>query len=129
MVEVEVEGKPHVVCLSDHFPRDPGTVIANEVVFRLGEAWAFGPRTADHVLGATGPSDGAIVAPMPGRVTAVAVAEGEAVAKGQRLVVLEAMKMEQAMLSPFDGRVAELNVSEGAQVTAGSMLARIKRDD
>ena len=40
---------------------------------------------------------------MPGRVIAVDVAQGQAVAKGQRLLVLEAMKMEQALLAPFDG--------------------------
>ena len=45
---------------------------------------------------------------MPGRVTAVEVAKGEKVAKGQRLLTLEAMKMEHALTAPFDGTVAEL---------------------
>ena len=47
---------------------------------------------------------------MPGRVTAVEVKKGETVAKGQRLVTLEAMKMEHGLTAPFDGTVAELAV-------------------
>ena len=45
---------------------------------------------------------------MPGKVTAVEVTQGEKVAKGQRLLTLEAMKMEHALTAPFDGTVAEL---------------------
>jgi 3-methylcrotonyl-CoA carboxylase alpha subunit len=96
------------------------------VLFLDGEAWPFGPRRADHIAGA-GEGDGAILAPMPGRVIAVLVEAGQAVAKGQRMLVLEAMKMEQALLAPFDGVVAALKVSEGAQVAEGTMLARIEK--
>ena len=93
-----------------------------------GQSFYFEPATATLFTnaggGATG--DGAILAPMPGRVIAVAVAEGETVTRGQRLVVVEAMKMEQALLAPFDGVVAELMASEGAQVSEGTLLARIE---
>jgi 3-methylcrotonyl-CoA carboxylase alpha subunit len=71
-------------------------------------------------------SDGALVAPMPGKVTSVEVAAGEQVTKGQRLLTLEAMKMEHAMLAPFDGVVAELNVAAGAQVQVEAVLARVE---
>jgi len=70
--------------------------------------------------------DGEIEAPMPGKVTAVEVLQGEKVAKGQRLLTLEAMKMEHALTAPFDGTVAELNAEAGAQVTEGSLLARVE---
>ena len=70
--------------------------------------------------------DGAILSPMPGRVIAVLVAAGQAVSKGERMLVLEAMKMEQALLAPFDGMVAELKVAEGAQVPEGTLLVRIE---
>ena len=60
---------------------------------------------------AHGVGDGAIVSPMPGRVTAVEVAAGEKVTKGQRLLTLEAMKMEHGLVAPFDGVVAELNAN------------------
>jgi len=70
-------------------------------------------------------ADGAILSPMPGRVIAVDVAAGEQVAKGQKLVTLEAMKMEHSILAPFDGSVEELNAAESGQVSEGALLARI----
>ncbi|HEY0315667.1 MAG TPA: acetyl/propionyl/methylcrotonyl-CoA carboxylase subunit alpha [Sphingomonas sp.] len=73
-----------------------------------------------------GNADGALTAPMPGRIVAVEVAVGDTVAKGQRIVVIEAMKMEQALLAPFDGVVAELGPAAGAQVSEGTLLARIE---
>ncbi len=45
---------------------------------------------------------------------------------GQRLLVLEAMKMEHALTAPFDGIVAELSVSEGSQVQVEALLARVE---
>jgi 3-methylcrotonyl-CoA carboxylase alpha subunit len=74
-------------------------------------------------------ADGAILAPMPGRVTAVEVTAGERVTKGQKLLTLEAMKMEHGLTAPFDGMVAELGAEAGAQVTEGRLLARIERED
>jgi 3-methylcrotonyl-CoA carboxylase alpha subunit len=73
-----------------------------------------------------GTHDGEIEAPMPGRVTAVEIAAGDKVAKGQRLLTLEAMKMEHALTAPFDGIVAELNATAGAQVSEGQLLLKIE---
>jgi len=56
------------------------------------------------------------------------VTAGEAVVAGQRLLVLEAMKMEQALLAPFDGTVAELSAVAGGQVAEGTVLARIEKE-
>ncbi|PJB63020.1 MAG: hypothetical protein CO095_17290, partial [Armatimonadetes bacterium CG_4_9_14_3_um_filter_58_7] len=56
-------------------------------------------------------------------------AEGDAVAKGDRLVTLEAMKMEHSLVAPFDGTVAELNAAEGGQVSEGTVLVRIEATD
>ncbi len=91
-----------------------------------GQTWQIGPM---HVSGnATGAaSDGAILSPMPGRIIAVAVAAGDAVTKGQKLLTLEAMKMEHSLVAPFDGVVAELNAAEGGQVSEGALLARIEQ--
>ncbi|WP_169803564.1 acetyl-CoA carboxylase biotin carboxyl carrier protein subunit, partial [Sphingomonas adhaesiva] len=75
-----------------------------------------------------GAGDGAILAPMPGRVIAVEVAAGARVVRGQKLMVLEAMKMEHALTAPFDGTLAALNAATGAQVTEGALLARIEAD-
>ncbi|MFC7536800.1 acetyl/propionyl/methylcrotonyl-CoA carboxylase subunit alpha [Sphingomonas sp. GCM10030256] len=95
------------------------------VTFYEGEAYEFALSSRGSV-GGHGASDGALVAPMPGKVTSVDVAAGEQVAKGQRLLTLEAMKMEHAMVAPFDGVVAELNVEAGAQVQVEAVLARVE---
>ena len=72
-------------------------------------------------------ADGAILSPMPGRIIAVDVAAGDTVTKGQKLVTLEAMKMEHTLTAPFDGIVAELNAVAGAQVRSRQLLARIEK--
>ena len=62
------------------------------------------------------------VAPMPGKIVAVRCEPGARVARGQVLVVLEAMKMEHAILAPADGLVEALRCRQGEQVTEGSEL-------
>ncbi|MFL6830909.1 MAG: biotin/lipoyl-containing protein, partial [Sphingomicrobium sp.] len=95
------------------------------VVFYEGEAYEF--DLAARGTGTThGLHDGEIEAPMPGKVAAVEISEGEKVAKGQRLLTLEAMKMEHALTAPFDGTVAELPASAGTQVREGQLLVRIE---
>jgi 3-methylcrotonyl-CoA carboxylase alpha subunit len=80
--------------------------------------------------GAAAAASGDVVeAPMPGHVRALLVAEGETVAAGQRLAVLEAMKMEHALAAPRDGVVAACLVAEGAQVEAGAALIRLAPED
>ena len=96
------------------------------IKFDQGYAYEF---SLDHPRGtgtSHGTHDGEIEAPMPGKVTAVEVAAGDKVAKGQRLLTLEAMKMEHALTAPFDGIVAELNVTAGAQVSEGQLLVKIE---
>jgi 3-methylcrotonyl-CoA carboxylase alpha subunit len=107
----------------------PGGTVAHvgdeRVLFLGGEAWPVAAPTADRAPGLGTAGDGAILAPMPGRVTTVEVAKGDAVAKGRKLIVLEAMKMEHALLAPFAGVVADLSVAVGDQVVEGVLLARI----
>ncbi len=55
--------------------------------------------------------------------------QGDTVTKGQKLVTLEAMKMEHSLVAPFDGIVAELGAVEGAQVSEGALLARIEKGE
>ncbi|CAA9511778.1 MAG: Methylcrotonyl-CoA carboxylase biotin-containing subunit [uncultured Sphingomonas sp.] len=94
------------------------------VVFYKGQAYEFSRSARGSVGGLA--ADGALLAPMPGKVTSVDVAAGEQVSKGQRLLTLEAMKMEHAMVAPFDGVVAELNVTAGAQVQVDAVLTRVE---
>jgi propionyl-CoA carboxylase alpha chain len=72
---------------------------------------------------------GSLVAPMPGNVIRLAAAVGEAVAAGQPLIWLEAMKMEHTITAPADGVLAELNVKAGQQVEVGAVLARVETLD
>ena len=74
-------------------------------------------------------AEGALVAPMPGKVIKLAVAEGAEVETGDVIVVLEAMKMEHELTAPAAGTIAELRVAEGDQVDAGSALAVIETAD
>ena len=100
----------------------------NVLVSDAGQTWALSQwRASSIAAGAAG--DGAILSPMPGRIIAVDVAAGDAVVAGQKLVTLEAMKMEHSLTAPFDGIVEELSALEGAQVTEGTLLVRIGKDD
>jgi len=76
---------------------------------------------------ASGPQQ--VEAEMPGKVTAVNVAPGDAVTEGQGLVVIEAMKMENDIVAPVAGVVTEVSVSEGDTVEAGSPLFTVEPPD
>lgn len=69
---------------------------------------------------------GKFTSPMPGLIVDVLVAQGDAVTKGTKLLVLEAMKTQQPILAPFDGIVAELSVEKGQQVIEGAPLVRLE---
>ncbi len=67
-----------------------------------------------------------VVAPMPGRVVKVLVRAGDAVRRGQGLVVVEAMKMENELKAPKDGKVVEVHVAEGQAVDANAKLCTVE---
>ena len=67
-----------------------------------------------------------LVAPMPGKIVDVLVGIGDSVTKGQGLVVVEAMKMQNEVKSPKDGAIAEVRVVPGETVTAGQVLVVIE---
>jgi len=94
---------------------------ARTVVFADGQGFEFALESRGS--GAAAAGSGAILAPMPGKVIAVDVAEGDRVTAGQRLMVLEAMKMEHALTAPFDGTVTELSAATGGQVQVEAVLA------
>ncbi len=72
---------------------------------------------------------GLVTAPMHGKVVAVFVAPGERVEKGQRLAVVEAMKMEHALVAPVSGEVVEVAAEPGAQVAEGAPLVHIRTEE
>jgi 3-methylcrotonyl-CoA carboxylase alpha subunit len=84
------------------------------------------PLARDSAAG----GDAALVeAPMPGLVKAVFARAGQTVAQGDRLAVLEAMKMEHSLLAARDGVVAEVLVAAGDQVSAGAALIRLEEEE
>ncbi|SFF78659.1 3-methylcrotonyl-CoA carboxylase alpha subunit [Novosphingobium sp. CF614] len=98
------------------------------LVTEQGQAWLLSPWRRDSAPGGAKGS-GAILAPMPGKVIAVDVAQGDVVTKGQKLLTIEAMKMEHTLIAPFDGVVAGLDIAAGAQVQVDALLARIEEKD
>ena len=66
-----------------------------------------------------------VTAPMPGKILAVKTNVGQAVKKGEAIISLEAMKMENDIVAPEDGTVASINVSVGDAVEAGATLATL----
>ncbi|MDQ3650898.1 MAG: acetyl-CoA carboxylase biotin carboxyl carrier protein subunit [Acidobacteriota bacterium] len=80
---------------------------------RLRDAKSSGPDTGGRV---------SLIAPMPGKVVRVLVSVGAAVATGDGLVVVEAMKMQNEMKSPKDGNVVEIHTQIGATVNASDVL-------
>lgn len=122
-----LDGRPITVDFSEAGEVPPAPT--DEVLISEGgQSWSFTRWRADG-LAAGGAGDGAILSPMPGRIIAVAVAEGQAVSTGQPLVTLEAMKMEHVLTAPFDGVVTDLKAETGGQVAEGIALVRIVAED
>ena len=71
---------------------------------------------------------GSLRAPMPGRLTKIFVKEGDSVKRGDRLAIVEAMKMEHVLNAPADGVVKALSYSEGQQVDSGAVIAEVETD-
>ncbi|MBO4414723.1 MAG: biotin/lipoyl-binding protein [Lachnospiraceae bacterium] len=81
------------------------------------------PKAAAPAAGATGATK--ITAPMPGKILAIMANVGDAVKKGQAIMVLEAMKMENEIVATADGTVASINTTVGSSVEAGDILASL----
>ncbi|MBM2576126.1 ATP-grasp domain-containing protein [Jannaschia sp. Os4] len=128
--EVEVDGVPHAVARGW---RVDGDRVGAEVVpgpgrvdVFWGNAYSFAVPDPLDVAAAAGAGAGVVEAPMPGLVKAVDVEVGQTVAAGDRLAVLEAMKMEHSLRAAVDGTVAEVLVAAGDQVEAGAALVRLE---
>ena len=80
----------------------------------------------ERSAGGSDEGDGGVRAPMNGRVVALFVEEGAAVEAGQRLAVVEAMKMEHALVAPFAGIVRDLVATVGDQVEMGERIMRVE---
>jgi 3-methylcrotonyl-CoA carboxylase alpha subunit len=140
-LDVTVDGVPMRVNLIEGANVDPVTEREDSAEVSLHEAnggvFAFaGGRQAfvqvvdpfSQAEAGLAEGDSAIRAPMNGRLVKVAVAEGERVEPGQRLAVVEAMKMEHALVAPHAGVVRDLESNVGDQVEMGERLMRVEAD-
>jgi 3-methylcrotonyl-CoA carboxylase alpha subunit len=126
-----VEGSRVTLCAEGSGPRRLGVVCGDGsiTVFDGAEGFTFAlPDPLDAGAEAHHGGD-EIRAPMPGLVKRLTAVAGAAVAKGEVLVVLEAMKMEHALTASRDGVVAEVHVAQGAQVTDGTLLLALEPED
>lgn len=83
------------------------------------------PVASKPAAAATNGSGTVIHAPMPGSILKINVKNGDAVKRGQSLLVLEAMKMENEITAPADGKIGSIQVSQGDCVTVGQTLVEI----
>jgi len=90
---------------------------------------AAAPAAADNAsaVPATGGSKGriSIDAPMPGKILSVKASIGQNIKKGEVILILEAMKMENEIVSPEDGVIASIDVTSGDSVESGTLLATL----
>ena len=99
-----------------------GTVYEVELEEITGAAPAAAPVAAPAAAPAGGEK---VCAPMPGTILSVNVSNGSAVKKGDVLMILEAMKMENEIMAPCDGTVTSVSVTKGAAVESGALLCTI----
>lgn len=92
-----------------------------------GKQSVFEPERFDASVGSGAvSSDGAILAPMHGKIIAVTVAKGDVVEEGDLLFSVEAMKMEHAVVAPFDGTITQVSAAENDQVENGAVVLVLK---
>ncbi len=104
-----------------------GTVYEVEIEELSGAAAAAAPAAPAAPVSPAAPAEGEVIAaPMPGNILAVNVKAGDAVKKGQVLMILEAMKMENEIMCPRDATVVSVSVSKGAAVETGAALCAIR---
>lgn len=93
---------------------------------RAAAAPKAAPAAAPKAAAPAGAAGSVVVtAPMPGKILGVKASAGQAVKKGDVIMVLEAMKMENDIVAPQDGTVASVNAAVGDSVEAGATLATL----
>jgi acetyl-CoA/propionyl-CoA carboxylase, biotin carboxylase, biotin carboxyl carrier protein len=140
-IRLEADGEEHIVEIAgtgaaaasaEEIPAFArrGDLVHVDVAGRSIEFRLAPPPDVDRAARAAAKSTHAgaaeLVAPMPGAVIAVHHSAGDAVAAGEAVVTLEAMKMEHAVLAPVDGTLSEIGVRAGDQVARGQVLAVVE---
>lgn len=130
VARVRTSGANRTVTVNGVAPAQGEVIDAGEQLIVVRDGRQTSVRLADSATVDVGRAsgNGMIVAPMHGKILSIAVKDGEQVMKDQRLLVLEAMKMEHALTAPADGVVTGLAVTEGQQVSEGAQLLVIKSE-
>jgi 3-methylcrotonyl-CoA carboxylase alpha subunit len=121
-------GAPHVTVQGAE--PDPAAMLIETAdavfVLRGGRQTQVALADFEAVDAGHGGGDGTVRAPMHGKLLAVLVSKGEAVTKGHRLAIIEAMKMEHAIVASRDGTVTDIAIEAGTQVAEGARIMAIE---
>ena len=93
-----------------------------------GDVFTFDGGRYEIDSTSSGAGGGAVVAPMPGKVTKINVSEGQEVKTGDVVVVMEAMKMEYTLKAEIDGKVASVGAGVGDQVGVNQLLVQVEAE-
>ena len=124
---ITVNGNVYEVTVEEGFTGAASTPKAAAPAPKAAPAPAAAPKAAPAPAAAPAAPAGAagVTAPMPGKILGVKASAGQAVKRGQVLLILEAMKMENEIVAPQDGTVATINVAVGDSVEPGATLATL----
>lgn len=114
---VEVNGQEHTVAINQI-----ERLVLPESVPKPPPKQVSGPRTAPAAAPSATASGDGVIAPMPGQIKAILVREGDKVTTGQKLLIMEAMKLENKLPATRDGVVKHILVRDGDIVSQGQEL-------
>ncbi len=122
-----VDGSIQQITMTQEDPSEPYNLIAlDEGVLVVEQGWPYLVDWPSYAVGgAASTTDGSVTSPMPGKVIALLVQQGDPVTEGQKILTLEAMKMEHSLTAPFDGVIETLSVAVGDQVPEGASLFEV----